>query len=202
MNIFEVTDICKDQLGVIEYLQGQSIVHADVQCIPCQHPCRLQKDSAKLSWYVWRCYKCKKKQSVLKDSFLEGSKISPAKFVYLVFYWATTTPLQTTMHHLDIATNTGVDYYQFLRDICSWKLLQTPAQLGGLGKEVQIDESLLVKAKYCRGRNLRNPDSWVFGVYDVAEKIGYMTFVPKRDGGTLLPIIERVVAPGSIVVSD
>lgn len=57
-----------------------------------------------------------------------------------------------------------------MRDICSWKLLQTPVHLGGPGKEVQIDESLLVKAKYHRGRNARRQESWVFGAYDVAQK--------------------------------
>jgi len=139
---------------------------------------------------------------VLKDSFLEGAKISTAKFLYLVFYWSTKTSLQTTVHHLDISSRTAVDYYQYLRDICSWKLINHPIQLGGPGKEVQIDESLLVKAKYHRGRNARRRDSWVFGAYDVAEQMGYITYVAKRDAATLLPIIQRVVAPGSVVISD
>jgi len=75
-------------------------------------------------------------------------------------------------------------------------------QLGGPGKEVQIDESLLVRAKYRRGRNVRRKQQWIFVAYDVAEKVGYVTYVEKRDAATLLPIIQRVISPGSIIVSD
>src|SRR6218665_1279723 len=48
--------------------------------------CTLIKDKAKLSGYFRRCPKCKRKQSVTKDSFLEGTKISPAKLIFFVFY--------------------------------------------------------------------------------------------------------------------
>lgn len=106
------------------------------------------------------------------------------------------------MQHLDIATHTGMDYYQYMRDICSWKLLQNPVQLGGPQKEVEINESLLVKAKYFRRRGVHNQDCWIFGTYDVLAKTGYITFVSKRDAATLLPIKERVVAPGSVITSD
>jgi len=199
MNIFQIHDICKDKLGVIEYLQQQNVLHAMVQCAPCEQTCTLIKESSKLSGYLWRCKKCKRKQSVLKDSFLESAGISPAKFVYIVFYWATRIPLQATMKHIDISARTGVDYYRFLRDICSWKLLTTTIQLGGPGKEVQIDVSVQVNAVFRRDRNV---EMWVFGAYDVGEKVGYVTYVSNRDAATLLPIIQKVVVPGSVVLSD
>ena len=37
-----------------------------------------------------------------------------------------------------------IDIYQFMRDVCTAKLLATPIILGGLGTIVQIDESLFV----------------------------------------------------------
>ena len=60
----------------------------------------------------------------------------------------------------------------------------------------------MVKAKYNRGRNLRLPQRWVFGIYDTVQKLGYIVFVTDRSAQTLLPIIERVVRPGSIIHSD
>lgn len=40
-------------------------------------------------------------------------------------------------------------------------------------------------------------------MYDVADKVGYITFVQKRDAATLLPIIEKVVLhPTLIIISD
>src|SRR6218665_633546 len=202
MNLFEFSEICRDQLGVIRYLQGEHILHSKVDCAPCQHPYTLVKDKVKVSSYFWRCPKCKKKQSLTKDSFLEGAKISPAKLVFLVFYWSSKIAVTTAKEHLDMSSATGVDYYQYMRDICSNKLVRSPMQLGGPGKEVQIDESLLVRAKYRRGRNVRRKQQWIFGAYDVAEKVGYVTYVEKRDAATLLPSIQRVISPGSIIVSD
>ena len=45
---------------------------------------------------------------------------------------------------------------------------------------------------------------WVFGLVDTSSTPakGYMEVVPDRTANTLLPIIQRVVAPGSIIHSD
>ncbi|CAC5422634.1 unnamed protein product [Mytilus coruscus] len=91
-------------------------------------------------------------------------------------------------------------------EVCSTKLIQTPAQLGGPGVVVQIDESLFNhKAKHNRGRRAKKEgELWVFGLADTSFKpaITYMELVPKRNKETLLPIIQRIVKPGSIVYSD
>src|SRR6218665_1395616 len=72
-------------------------------------------------------------------------------------------------------------------------LWKTPIELGGSDKEVQIDESLLVGAKYQQGCNLYRPQTWIFRDYGVVRKVGYVTYVKKRVVATLLPIIERVI---------
>ncbi|CAC5422633.1 unnamed protein product [Mytilus coruscus] len=96
--------------------------------------------------------------------------------------------------------------FHYLREVCSTKLIQTPAQLGGPGVVVQIDESLFNhKAKHNRGRRAKKEgELWVFGLADTSFKpaITYMELVPKRNKETLLPIIQRIVKPGSIVYSD
>ena len=59
------------------------------------------------------------------------------------------------------------------------------------------------KSKYQRGRRA-DKEMWVFGITDTSTKpaITYLETVEKRDAATLLPIIEKVVRPGSIVYSD
>lgn len=202
MNLFEINEICRDNLSVIDYLQRQGILHSNVDCAACQIPCSLVKQSQKLCGYTWRCKRCRRKQSVLKDSFLAHSKIKPSKFLYMVFYWATRAPQYMTKKHLDLGTHANGDWFQYFREVCSTKLLGNAMQLGGPGKEVQVDESLLVRAKYHVGRNARRRQTWVFGAYDMAQKVGFVKFVNRRDAATLLPIIQRVVAPGSVIISD
>jgi len=61
---------------------------------------------------------------------------------------------------------------------------------------VQIDESVMVRAKYNRGRQLHAQQQWVFGIYDPATKEGFIQMVEDRSAATLQPIIQRVVLPG------
>jgi len=67
MNIFEIAGIFWDKLAVIDYLQWQNIVYADVRCTTYQIRCALVKQSDK------QCKICRSKKFVLKDSFREGS---------------------------------------------------------------------------------------------------------------------------------
>ena len=79
-----------------------------------------------------------------------------------------------------------------------------PIQLGGPGIIVQVDESQFShKPKHHRGRAAEIP-IWVCGIVDTSFKpsVGFMEIVENRGAEILLPIIQSVVRPGSIVRSD
>ena len=59
------------------------------------------------------------------------------------------------------------------------------------------------KIKHHRGR-APEKSVWVFGIVDVSTTpaMGFMEIVERRNAETLLPIIEKVVKPGSIIYSD
>ena len=67
-------------------------------------------------------------------------------------------------------------------------------QLGEEGIVIQIDESVITKRKYNRGRGVRKTrkEKWVLGIYDTEAKIGVVLYVVKRDKGTLIPLIGEV----------
>ena len=70
-------------------------------------------------------------------------------------------------------------------------------RLGGMGHTVQIDECLIAKRKYNRGRLV--PDQWIFGMYDVNAVVGVIRYVLNRCRSTILPIIEKFVLLGYTV---
>ena len=78
--------------------------------------------------------------------------------------------------------------------------IRNPVVIGGPGQTVEIDECLLVRRKYNVGHQVR--EQWVFGGYDVATKVGFMVPVDCRDAATLLPIIQKYIAPGPTIISD
>lgn len=65
---------------------------------------------------------------------------------------------------------------------------------------MKIDESVLARRKYNRGRVI--PENWVFEIYDTVQKRGYITLVNQRDSATLIPIIERFYLPGIYICFD
>ena len=68
---------------------------------------------------------------------------------------------------------------------------------------MQIDESLFSsKPKHHEGCS--DALLWVFGMVDTSNSpaIGYMEIVENRSADVLLPIIKKVIRPGSIIHSD
>ena len=59
---------------------------------------------------------------------------------------------------------------------------------------MQIDECLISKRKYHRGRLVR--EIWIFGLFDVHAGFGVIRVVPNRSRATILPIIEEFDIPG------
>ena len=110
----------------------------------------------------------------------------------------------------DAARRYGIDrrtitaVYNKLRSLASSWLRADPVRLGGPGVICQIDESLFChKQKYGRGR-APETEKWVFGICDTRYQPAkfYLEKVDNRSAATLLPIIQRVCRPGTIIHSD
>ena len=72
------------------------------------------------------------------------------QWLLLIHLWAKCSPVTSAAEDLEISRPSAVDAYQWLREVCSTKLLQAPIKLGGPGCVVQIDESLFRhKPKVC-----------------------------------------------------
>ncbi|XP_063587020.1 uncharacterized protein LOC134764362 [Penaeus indicus] len=71
----------------------------------------------------------------------------------------------------------------------------------GAGVIVEIDETLLVRRKYNRGRQLSQV--WVFGVFCVSKKKFIVPLVgTDRSAGTLIPLIWKYIKLDSVIYSD
>ena len=98
-----------------------------------------------------------------------------------------------------------VDWYKYLREVCSTELLANPVVIGGPGHVVAIDESVVARRKPGNAQGRPVPAMWVFGGVDTTTKDFFkffMQIVPRRDAQTLLPIITRHIAAGSTIWSD
>ena len=70
------------------------------------------------------------------------SKVAIAKVLLMLYLWAREYPVSDAAEEAEISSRVAIDIYQWLREVCTAKLLQTQIILGGPGVVVQIDESL------------------------------------------------------------
>ena len=159
------------------------------------------KSSISKDGVVYRCPTHKgHKVSIREGSFLSNHNISLTDFILLAYLWGFQLPVTAAAEMVGCSSNTAVQWYSYFRDACSFALLRRPHRIGGIGRIVEIDESVIARRKYNRGH--RVPERWVFGGIDVETKRGFLVLVDDRSAATLLPLIQRYIEPGSIIHSD
>lgn len=106
--------------------------------------------------------------------------------------------------NLQIDRKTSIDWRSFCSEVAlAWYTNQEA--IGGDGVIVEIDESVLVRRKYEKGRHVAGP-IWIFGGIERESKrcfiIALVDDDQNRSAACLVPIIKQYVKPGSIIVSD
>ena len=92
--------------------------------------------------WCWWCPQCKTRNTIRLDSFFHKSRITLQQWMILIYLWVRQYPVTDAADEVDVHRATAIDVYQWLREVCSTKLIQTPIVLGGTVHAVQIDESL------------------------------------------------------------
>ena len=85
----------------------------------------------------WSCSICKTTKSI-NGSFFSKSKLPLQKWLLALLWWAREFPVTDFADEAEISEHTACDIYQWLREVCSTKLLQSPVVLGGPGVVVQM----------------------------------------------------------------
>jgi transposase-like protein len=150
------------------------------------------------------CIKHKTTLCIRTGSPFSDVRISLGSILFSIHKWSVGASVTQACEEVGISKPTMILIYKYLRDICRRYFVANPVRLGGPGVTCQVDESLFgYKPKYHRGR-APEEERWVFGIVDTRFRpaLGYMESVEKRDAATLLPIIQRVCLPSTIIVSD
>lgn len=201
-NIFSIIDIVKDHSSSILFLQSKGILRFGFQCQECLIDMSLIKDNSAIDRHCFRCKECRKKKSIRHGSFLSKSKLELRHFIMLIYFWSTKTHAGAMQTHLSLSNVSIVVWTKFIREVCSSKLMNLNPKIGGPGKIIQIDESVIYKAKYNLGHALFARKKWILGFYDVEHKVGFVRFLQDRSADTLNTLIMEHVEPGSEIHTD
>ena len=109
--------------------------------------------------------------------------------------------LETSSRDKTTSSKMVVDWYNYCREVCAEIIRRHhTGRIGGPGKIVEIDESKFGSRKYHQGRVVEG--QWVFGGICRKSKECFVVPVNSLDKGTLLPIIQDHILPGTCVMSD
>ena len=154
---------------------------------------------------TWRCpsQACRATTSVRKGSFFERSHVPLKSLLDFLYYWSIELPNVEIQHQLGIDEKTVTDWTNMVREVCSTELLRNPVMLGGPGRIVAVDETLVAKRKPGNQQGRPVEPEWVFGGVELGMDKFFMHLVHNsRDAATLEPIIQANVLPGTRIWSD
>ena len=141
------------------------------------------------------------KLSIRHQSWLLDSKLSLETVLEFVYLWSQGFTHSEVIHELKLSKKTVTEWFMFFRESCIYSVMEQSEQIGGNGVEVEIDESKFGKRKYHYSHKVE--DQWVFGGCEKNNKHKiFMIPVHNRKATTLLPLIKKWIAPGSIIHSD
>lgn len=120
-------------------------------------------------------------------------------------YKQTVRECATAARDCVVSQTTVSDWFSYCRETVVVYALENQEQkekIGGVGKIVQIDESKFGKRKYNKGRRVEG--HWVLGLIEDGSDDLRLEVCPGnvRSAETLIPLIKKHVAEGSIIHTD
>ena len=130
-----------DPMAVPSFLHEHKLLPDSCECTHCKKPMVLRKRPTKdtTDGYGWQCIfgQCSKRlttKAIRAGSFFERSRLPLAKLVYLMYLWSGETTVKSAADTTGVSQKTIVQLYQYMWDVCSTKLLNTPPDLDRPGR--------------------------------------------------------------------
>ena len=128
---------------LIDYMKHNGLLATNKLCSGCGTQMVIGTRSDVSDGYRFRCPNCHKCISLRDGSFFAKSRLTLQTWMIVIYWWAKQYPVKDAAMEAEVSEPSAIAIYQWLREVCSTKLLQQPIRLGGPGKIVQIDESLM-----------------------------------------------------------
>ena len=172
-------------------------------CEKCKDTMYIKKE-ATIDDYIFKCALCRRKISLRRGTFFEGSKLTLWQIFALIYVdifdiYMSYEQLERQFHISSHSTT--CDWQNFIREVYLDYFNTHRERIGGPGIIVQIDESQICKRKYHRGRVLVNQNVWIVGGIDSNGNI-FQALTEIRNRQILEGIITQHVHGGSILWTD
>lgn len=201
INLIELNHILENQEATYTFLRKIEHIKETRQCPKCGHKMHIEKDNSSYLKHRYRCYKCQKSLSLLADSIYFKSKLTPREFILIIYMFSSYYSRNKTAQESRVNLSTITDIFTLLRKACETYLMDSELEpIGGADHIVEIDETLVSRKKYHKGREVK--ENWIFGGIDRTTNELFAFLVENRKADTLLDVIKQCILPGTTIMSD
>lgn len=204
LNTLDLITLFTDEEAALNFAYNTDMLYDEGECLStegCTGTYAIVKDSYAKYSYKLQCNKCKKVKSLFYNSIFTRAHIPTNTVLHILYCWAQECSCDYAAHECDVLLATITNFYQAFRMACShWLTVEGQPQIGGIGKNVEIDETIMSKRKNYAGRLLK--EVWIFGGICRETKDRFAIRVPDRSAKTLLPLIQEHVEAGTTIHSD
>lgn len=190
-----------DPNEALKFAAQNNLLYIDGECENCKHTYQLYRDSSVQSQVRLKCNYCQDKKSIFYKSIFTRSKIPINKILHIIYCWAMEFSRKQTAHETGVSAVTITNFFEACREACEeWYSTEGQMPIGGPGQTVEIDETLMSTRKNHCGRVLNQ--QWLFGGVCRETKKKFIVAVPDRTEKTLIPLIQKHIAPNTQINSD
>jgi hypothetical protein len=153
--------------------------------------------------FCWSCSTCQRRtRSVRHDSILARRKITLLTFLKVLWHYCNTLSISQAVKQESLDTRTVRSIYTSIRHCMPEDLLLSQPLIGGPGKIVEVDESLIGKRKYNRGQIVKG--KWLLGGVERGSMDCFLVECENnhRDHHVLISLIKKHVRPGTLIISE
>ena len=202
MKFMDLVEILSNKEKIVEYLRHERILLTGLICA-CGRAMRTRVRAKNVDGFGFWCGTCRVERSLRVGSFIEGLRLPLSKIVAMLYLLNLDVLYKDISETLEISGKVVSDYAEGIRVSRSQDLERIGIKVGGEGVRVQVDETLIAKAKLARNMRARPVnEQWVLGFFDTSKGVGVMRLIPNRRQEVMLAYIADTCLPGTIIVSD
>jgi len=203
MNLIDLNEYLKCEFNTLNFILSHKMIDNNKNCSDSHQDCSMFLIKNKLSKgsYIWKCPLCHKTKTIFSESIFEDSKLQVSDILKIIYCWSYDFSLKVSSNETKVSTHTISAIFSQMKRAC-YEVVESSfrKKIGGHGMTVEIDETLLSKRKYHKGRILN--EQWVFGGICRESNEIFLELIPNRTSETLSSYLWRNIEYGSMIMSD